>query len=375
MNLLIKRIFFALVLLFGFSTSGHGKDISVLASGKGQTEQEALLAAKRSAVEKGIGGIIFSQTEVNNFMLQKEIVISKTIGSIKKVDVLSENQTLDGLVEIKIDATVSQEGISNDLNALGILMESMDRPRMMVFVNESFAGQRTHICETALIKRFKDRRFNIVDPMTVASFMENDEALVGKIISGDHAAALQFATNHGAEVIVIGNVSTSLGPKMFDMYSAQAEVSLQTVLCSNGEVIASKNIHAAAAHISKETAIRQALENAVDKLFYKSYSKKSTTSFMDDIIALWQDWQNNGATIKVTIKRVQNEKTCHDVKGLIETTDNNIVEVISRSWQKNRCELEVRYNGKTDTLSSEIDELESLAIISRSAGRIVVGFE
>ena len=91
----LKAIVIVLGLLLCFldaplSAQTSDGDITVQAEGFGMSKKDALLKAKRNAVEKGIGTVLISHTEVNNFELQKDIILSKTIGSVKQYDILQE---------------------------------------------------------------------------------------------------------------------------------------------------------------------------------------------------------------------------------------------------------------------------------------------
>lgn len=333
----------------------YANEISVTATGIAISKKEALLAAKRSAVEKGIGTIISAETEVKNFMLNKDTIVSKTMGSVKDVTIIKENNTPGGLVKLEIQAIVSSESISRDLHALGILMESMDKPRIMVVVNEIFENKRTHLCENSLLESFNKKNFYVVDPATIVSSMKKDETLITKVTSGDKASAVQIGADNGAEVIIIGNVTTSFEKSLYDMYSGQVDISMQAILCSNGDVISSRKSHAAAVHILKKTAMLNAIKQATNKIIGDKQKGKLSTSLFDDIIGTWQDMQNNGIPINITVKNVNSFKIAKAVKMYFEHIDNNMVDVIQRGWDKFYFRLDVLYKGRPEVLAEKID--------------------
>ena len=53
---------------------GSQGDITILADGYGISRSDALLKAKRDAVERGIGTVLISRTEVKNIELQKDVI-------------------------------------------------------------------------------------------------------------------------------------------------------------------------------------------------------------------------------------------------------------------------------------------------------------
>ena len=123
-----------------FLTDRPKNDITVTAEGFGSSRSEALLKAQRNAVEQGIGTFLVSQTEVRNFTLQKDIILTETMGSIKKYDILQDEKQQDNTFYVKIRAVASLENIKANLTALKILLESMDKPRMMVVIREEIGN-------------------------------------------------------------------------------------------------------------------------------------------------------------------------------------------------------------------------------------------
>ena len=186
--------FCVLLTLISFAAFGQDTksgDIVIEGLGRGSNEAEALMAAKRDAVEKGIGTVLLSQTEIENFMLKRDVVITKTLGAVKKYDVLSKSVASDGMHEIKIKATISRSTMHQDLAAFHILLESMEKPKVMVVVRENNVGNlepTNRAAETAIIAFLKSPYdFEIVDPSVVASIKTSEEKMAS--LAGDAAAA------------------------------------------------------------------------------------------------------------------------------------------------------------------------------------------
>src|SRR3989339_1147549 len=170
-------LFACSVLLFaaGATCQQAADDVKIVEGyGLSSTQPDTLTQAKRDAIEKGIGVMLLSQTETKNFMLEKDVIITKTMGSVKKYDVLSQGKTPDGLFEIKIKAQVSLASIKADLAALKILLESMDKPRVMVLIQESRKKeiQPTYTAaSSAIIDFLTQKEFNLIDPAQVAAML------------------------------------------------------------------------------------------------------------------------------------------------------------------------------------------------------------
>ena len=181
-----------LSLLLVFSSviyaSNQKGDIIILAEGYGSSKQNALLKAKREAIEIGIGTVLISQTEIRNFEVKKDIVLSRTKGSVKKYDILREEKQPDDVFYLKIKAVVSLASIKEDLVALKILLESMDKPRMMVMIQEEDGKS----AENAILDYLTEKEFELVDASVVAALMHKEDSLIKRATKGNPAAAAKI---------------------------------------------------------------------------------------------------------------------------------------------------------------------------------------
>ncbi|MDY6791390.1 MAG: hypothetical protein SWH54_08995 [Thermodesulfobacteriota bacterium] len=342
-------------------------DIIVESDGFGISKKDALLKAKREAVEIGIGTILYSQTEIKNFELQKDVILTKTVGSVKKYDILQQEKKPDHTFYVKIQAVVSLAGIKADLAALKILLESMDKPRMMVVIREKNARN----AESAIIDYLTEKGIELVDPAVVAALMNKNDQLITRAADGDPSAAAKIGTSNGAEYILVGKVTKSTGEnallKESGLISGQAGITAKVVDCSNGKIIASKSTRSAAAHISEKTARNLAAEKAGKKLMDQQLFEAIVTSF--------QDMVNNGIPLDVTIKQVPNFKT---QKALRQTLGNlsGVVSVTKRSFGNSRLKLTIFYKGNADSFCETVDgksfQGKRLSVIDTSGSRVVV---
>ncbi len=340
-------------------------DISVDAEGIGISQKDALLKAKREAVETGIGTILISQTEIKNYELQKDVILTHTLGSVKSYELLEEIRRPDQTVFVKIRATVSMAGIKDDLAAMKILLESMDKPRMMVVVDE----QGGHEAESAIADYLHAKGFELVDPAVVAALMKKDSDLIDKAAAGDPAAAARIGSNNGAEFILAGRVTKSAAQsdvlKASGLVSGQASIAAKVINCSNATVIAAKSAQSAAAHLSAEVAAAMAAGKAGRKLMDEA--------LFEAIVASFQDALNNGLPLDVTIEPVTSYKQQKALQGRFREMAD-VVSVNKRSYGSGRLQLTVFFKGNADTFSDAVDgkafQGKTLSIIEVEGSRI-----
>ena len=345
-------------------------DITVEAEGYGLSRSDALLKAKRNAVEKGIGTVLISQTEIRNFQLQKDVILTKTAGSVTKYDVSHEEKRQDETFYIRLRAVVSLASIKADLVALKILLESMDKPRMMVVIQEENASN----AESAILDYLTKKEFELVDAAVVAVLMQKDDQLIRRAAQGDPVAAAQIGASNGAEYVIVGKVTKTLATSAFlsssGMKSGQANITAKVVNCSNAKIIASQSENGAAVHISADVAKAKAAEQAAKKLMDRKLFEKIVSSF--------QDMLNNGIPIAVTVRNVANFKMQKAVREVLADL-LDVVSVNKRSFGGGKLELSLLYKGNADSFSEAVDGKtvgeKKLSVTDVAGSRVTIQLE
>lgn len=321
--------------------------------GEGANSAEAILAAKRDAIEKGIGLVLLSQTEIENFQVKRDMVLTKTIGAVKNYQVISQSTTPDGLYKVKIKATVSKSAMRDDLAALQILIESMEKPKLMVIVEESNIDNNdpgNRAAENAITAFFKDPYgFEMVDSKMVSNVRNSKQKM--SQLAGNEAEAAAIGLQYGAEVLISGiaisKQAEAASKELAGMISVQADVTLKAISCATGRVIASASEHAAKVHLSPQTAGTQAINKAAEK---------ASGKLLDAIIKDWQNQANNGLPLNVSISNVstfrQKNAVVQTIRGI-----SGVDAVYERNWdaQTRILVVDVKYKGNSNGFASKVD--------------------
>jgi hypothetical protein len=340
-------------------------DISVESEGYGISRADALLSAKREALQKGIGTLLISETEIENFSLKKDMVLSRTIGAVRSYEILAERQ--DGQTYfVTIRAVVSEADIRQDLAAMKILLISMDKPRLMVLVKEE-SGRGA---ENAIIDYLTGKGFTVVDAATVAALMAKDDGLLKAAIGGDALAAARLGADNGADYVLVGKVKKGImNSKLLagaGMVSGQASMTARVINAASGAVISAKSATTGAAHVSAETAQEVAAQKVARKLMDEE--------LFEQIVASFQDMVNNGKPIDVTFRNVDDFQTQADIKKVV--TGFADVSVQNRSFADGQLILSVLYKGTVEgfcqMLSGRTVHGKKLAVTEIAGSRVVV---
>ena len=351
MNRIILAIT-VLMLTVLFISAGHAAEKTVEADGESYlSKQDAVRQAQRSAVEKAVGVFVLSETEVENFRLKKDRVFSRTEGYITRFHVIKENMVRN-VFKVRINAIVSLDKIKDDLVALKILLDSMERPKIMVLVEEDYQGMdkpNMGIAQTEISRLLVSRGFDLVDKDQLDEV--NDLEQARQALLGNKAAARNLGLRLGAQYVILGKAVAQNAGEAYPgtgLKSIHAGMELRIIQTQTGSVLGSVTKNAVTAHISPLTGASKAL---------KESAKKAVDEYLIDAISSsFQDFINNGAPIRLTITDV---KTFRDYK-LITSSIQVLEKIVSSSkegWNKagGTLVLGLHFKGTSEELATVLD--------------------
>jgi hypothetical protein len=233
----------------------------------------ALEDAQKRAVEQAIGILIDSQTQVENYQLISDKILSQTKGYITRYNVSSESVD-SGLLRVRINAEVSLGKLTDDLTGIGILLGQMHKPRTMIMIAEQNIGHEWNawwwgysdqtdmgVVENTFIDVFTQKGFEFIDHAVAAREIKVTSAF--RVQDLTVAQARTLGNQADAEVVIVGKALSKLyGEIGGGMKSVQADLSAKAVRTDTGQVIAAVTTHGAAVHITPETAGIDALRKA-----------------------------------------------------------------------------------------------------------------
>ena len=341
-----------LLALCSFASDVSAETKVVVAEGSSFFNREdATRQAQRAAVEKAVGVFIHSETEVENFVIQKDRIMSRTQGYITRFSVLEEGAKGEEFYA-KIEAVVSLDKIKDDLIAMKILLESMERPTIMVLIEEDYTDMTPagmSIAETEVSSLLAAQGFDLVDKAQMEAIKRRNQAALA--LGGNVAAAQSLGLDLGAQYVVIGKaIVQDIGEAYpgSGLKSLQASLQLKIIQTNTGIVLGSVVKNGVSAHISPvtgaSTALRQSAQKAVDEYL------------VDTITNSFQDYLNNGAPIKLHITGVNSFKEYSTIAANIETLDR-VVSSKKEGWNKGGglLILDLRFKGTSEELAELLD--------------------
>ena len=182
----IKTIFLILFVFLSSAftqTSKYSQDHSMVevdVEGVGGSMKAAIIDAQRNAIEKAIGTYILSETQMEDFVVVKDKILSKSEAFVKSYKLTDKSRDEDGGWTVKIHAVVTKEILMNDLEALGILMSQLDNPSIVVFYAPKGVQYNQRYTEQAINQinqYFTTYRYDVYDLDQLNAMIEDDMSM------------------------------------------------------------------------------------------------------------------------------------------------------------------------------------------------------
>ena len=335
-------------------------------------KDNAVNDALRKAVEQAVGTLVQAQTLVDKYQLISDEIYTKSQGYIKKYSVISERPDLNqGILKVTIQADVSIGDIKNDLNAIGLLLERKNKPRMMVIIDEKIGSAESGYTpnlsesETVIIQKFTEKGFNFVDQATVKKNIKRNMAL--QAIAGDDSAAAAIGLEYGAEAVIIGNAVAKLAGKGIagtEMKSIHASVTARAVKADTGEILATASEKGATAHLD---------ETVGGALAIKKASEKIASNLIDQIITKWSGEVGGQTTVQLVITGID-FVSLNKFKTIIQSQVRGVLKLNQRSFTAGVAVIDIETRTNAQSMAEELAmknfETFKVEIIGLSANKI-----
>ncbi len=332
--------------------------VSVVQGGNMDIARDAAISdAQQKAVEQAIGILIDSQTQVENYQVISDSILSQTKGYIKRYNVVRELKE-DNLLRVSITAEVALGKLGDDLSAIGILMGQMHKPRTMILVAEQNIGQEwvawwwggvhgqqtdMNIIDNTLMDKFTEKGFEMIDHQAAAQDIKVTQAYNVQDLSAQQARTLGNQAN--AEVVITGKGLAKLyGNIGGGLKSVQADLSLRAVRTDTGQVLATATTHAAAVHISEVSAGNDALKKA---------ATEAAEQLMTKILAQYSKEVGGTRSINIMVNGL-NKTQFVKFKDVLRNQVRGIKDLNERSFQNGVAKISVSSKSSAQILSDEL---------------------
>lgn len=330
---------------------------------KDVAEKAAISQALRSAVEQVCGVYIQSETKVKDFQTVSDEIYTKASGFVSESELL-DSKVKNGVVTVKVKATVSLEPLVEKLKKLGLLRKWT----IAVLMNTKESSQYAETATTSINEKILENGFRVVDRDVMSSVEQPD--ILEQVSKGNYLAASKILRDNAVDVLIVGkastiNISTGNNYNAYgvdvSLNSAKGLIDAKLVRTDTGEMLASKSFDAMGLGAGNDVynqALKQSGALAGD-YFAKQIMKlpASTSSY-----------------IQLYVKGLSYTKA----KDLISSlkTIQNIRKVTSKGYRNKEAIYEIETDGDVSLLADTISESSELSkkfkfeILSVSSGKI-----
>lgn len=223
---------------------------------------EALRDAWRRAIEEGVGLVLRAESYALNYQAISDEIWTSTQGYIKEYKVIEENKD-DSFYRVTISAEVDMLKLGQALDDLGIEIDRIGNPRIVVLMEEWNLGttQPVSIAEAAIREAFCMRGFTVVEPEETVGYQQ---AL--HLAQNNAEAATEIAQALGADVAIVGDVwadpAGSIERGAFTWHAAMAFADVYVILRDTGETLTSVLVQETATKLTPELAGSEAIKKA-----------------------------------------------------------------------------------------------------------------
>ncbi|MFZ3013039.1 MAG: flagellar assembly protein T N-terminal domain-containing protein [Nitrospira sp.] len=340
--------------LSGLSSAAENEPKAVVAQGVATVLSDKVDAARdvalqdalRQAVGQAVGTVVESNTLVQNFQLVETNIYTKTKGYVQRYTVLSERQE-GALYKVSVQAVVDMGTLENDLGALGLLYQRVNKPRVMVIVSETNVGMRSldSAGEAEVIRQLIQKGFTVVDQGQGRKIREGDQ--IKKIMAGDMKAVQLLGRQHGAEVVIVGEAVSAVamrGGVLANFVSVRARIDARAIRTDTGEVLAADGSEAPGLDLSEQVAGKKALAAAGEKWVEVA---------LPVILDRWSKEANGGNSIQMAITGLSFAQLSK-FKDVLSINLRGVKAIHQRSFSANMATLELDVKGSAQQMADEL---------------------
>ncbi|HSA33661.1 MAG TPA: hypothetical protein P5077_08050 [bacterium] len=325
-------------------------------------KKEATEDALRRALEMVMGAVVSAETVVENYQLVSDKIISKVNGYIKAYKVL-ESKEAQGVVTAKVEVTVKESDLKNDLELLQTTLERMNYPKVVVMMAEQNVGATVFsfwwggataqtmqsdigAAEQALTAALLEKNFRIVDRNTLATGAKVKPAF--QVVDISNQDVLQLTKGIDADIVIVGKaMARSLGSIAGStMTSNQANVTMRAINLKDGKVLGSSAGQAAQAHIDPVTGGTMAIDKA---------AKNASQKLVTDMVKSWTQTLNNGEEFTLVVGKLPDSVAMFKAEQAVRA-NKLVTGVVVQSFAGGTATFRVMFRGDANGLAQSLGD-------------------
>ena len=328
-----------------------------------QAKDDALRQAMKSAIEQGVGAVLSSETEVENFQVVSDNILKKSKGVIKSYQILREGAVDNGVnYEVVISAVVDDDMLNSSLESFRLMQQLTGRKTVFVVYNPNVQGDLPLNPErgndfqliksglTDMITAFIDRRFEVLDPEVLKDSIEDQEKMALAQEADFQEVVSELAAKYGAQYYVVFTLMAS-NTERGKISEAQADINAKLYNTGTGKIISTIEGKGKKKY-KKSTSGMDVFQNM--KSAIKKATKQVKNKLVNSLIERLYEYAEDGAPMLVRIhvrKKSQVRIFLKMINGLKGVTGSKTISRIGKD-----VTLHVYGIGDTDNFLNDLED-------------------
>ncbi len=304
---------------------------------------KAIDNALRNAVEEQVGILITSFSEVENYQLKMDQILTESKGFVTSYRVISEAREGDAY-KVTIEASIGTGKLKDRMSAVELVMARKMKPRLMIiFVDQAQQGA---LAESAMTRFFLSQGFKVID---AGAAKRAGRGAPAPTPAGEGKDAVRFAQAYGAEVVIFGKLEVTRRTfKMGDIEITSSEVTIsgRVINGDTGEVISTDSK-------SKRGEARAVTEDVARDL---------ARSLKDEVLDRWSGELVNVATVKLVLSGLDGYRELLHFKEQLSNEVKGFRQLHQRTFAAGEVDLDIEMKGNAQGLA---DDLAAITINKR----------
>lgn len=282
----MHRVLTSLVLtLVGFASLAGAQNLkTVTVTGEAENQDKALLDAKRKAVEQGAGSLIYSESQTRDFQLIKDTVLARSAGFIQEFRTLGQGEE-GGIHWVKIEAVVSIQGIEDMWGTVKNLLQTMGRPKIMVWMTEKIGDEvvEDSTVQARIENILLESGFLLVDRERIRQLAQREQDLA--VLEDKPERLIALMKQEGAQIFITGAASATGRPQNtggMRLFAYEAQANVRCFNADTGQLV-SRIPGRPTRGVQREwlSAAKQALD---------FQGQQIAPMVQENLLQFWMDW-------------------------------------------------------------------------------------
>jgi len=325
---------------------------------------DAINRALRKAIEQAGEVDVFSKSQVENFQLIKDTVISRAVGKITDYKVLSKQEGVGGTCVVTVEAKVSKKLLDATWGEVEILLKQLGRPKIMVFFAERIydlstpEGRRKGILDTdsqfqvMIEQKLADVGFDLVAKEQIDAIKKTKAAEASA--KNDVAVMQAIAADYGAHMFIAGKANTT-GPQVktvyggVTMYMWETDVTLRGYWAETAQLLFAAGTpdgwRRGGSRVDGRPGAKQALQNTAKNLANLCVAK---------LLETWTRQAVSGGQIVVEVHNVSFKQMMAIQKALKKIKD---ITDLNRDFKKPLAKFRIKAGISAEKLAELVAEM------------------